>query len=79
MTATAVSVISILIQGGYIVYQNMFSYLLTSHGEMHMANGTPVYLLSAYQYAAVILPIGLIIAFLMLLGLKETRCQNIEG
>lgn len=79
MTATAVSVISILIQGGYIVYQNMFSYLLTSHGEMHMSNGTPVYLLSAYQYAAVILPIGLIIAFLMLLGLKETRCQNIEG
>ncbi|MGM9454527.1 MFS transporter [Legionella bozemanae] len=79
MTATAVSVISILTQGGYIVYQNLFSYLLTNHGGMRMFNGTPVYLLSAYQYAAIILPVGLLIAFLMLLGLKETRCEQIEG
>ena len=78
MTATAVSVISILTQGGYIVYQNLFSYLLTNQGEMHLVNGTPVYLLDAYQHAAIILPLGLLIAFLMLLGLKETRCQQIE-
>ncbi|CAM3039562.1 major facilitator family transporter [Legionella steigerwaltii] len=78
MTATAVSVISILTQGGYIVYQNLFSYLLTNHGGMHMVNGTPVYLLNAYQYAAIILPVGLLIAFLMLLGLKETHCQHIK-
>ncbi|QMT61079.1 MFS transporter [Legionella sp. PC997] len=78
MTATAVSVISILTQGGYIVYQNMFSYLLTNHGDMQMVNGTPVYLLDAYQYAAIILPVGLLIAFLMLMGLKETRCQHTE-
>jgi MFS family permease len=76
MTATAVSVISILTQGGYIIYQNMFSYLLTDHGGMHMVNGTPYYLLSAYQHAAIILPIGLLIAFIMLLGLKETHCHH---
>ncbi|PWY55200.1 MFS transporter [Legionella qingyii] len=79
MTATAVSVISILTQGGYIVYQNMFSYLLTNYGGMQMVNGTPVYLLDAYQYAAIILPVGLLVAFFMLIGLKETRCQHIEG
>jgi MFS family permease len=78
MTATAVSVVSILTQGGYIVYQNLFSYLLTNHHGMHLVNGTPVYLLSAYQYAAVILPLGLIIAFFMLFGLKETHCLQIE-
>ncbi len=78
MTATAVSVISILTQGGYIVYQNLFSYLLTQHGSMQVVNGTPTYLLSAYQYAAIILPLGLLIAFLMLFGLKETHCQQIE-
>lgn len=78
MTATAVSVISILTQGGYIIYQNMFSYLLTSDQGMHLVNGTPVYLLDAYQHAAIILPLGLLIAFLMLLGLKETKCQQIE-
>jgi MFS family permease len=79
MTATAVSVVSILTQGGYIIYQNLFSYLLTNHSGMHMVNGTPVYLLSAYQYAATILPVGLLIAFIMLLGLKETNCQQIEA
>ncbi len=78
MTATAVSVISILTQGGYIIYQNMFSYLLTNHSGVHLVHGTPVYLLDAYQHAAIILPLGLLIAFLMLLGLKETRCQQIE-
>ncbi|MGL5743063.1 MAG: MFS transporter [Legionella sp.] len=78
MTATAVSVVSILTQGGYIIYQNLFSNLLTNHAGMQMVNGTPVYLLSAYQHAAIILPAGLFIAFLMLVGLKETRCQQIE-
>ena len=78
MTATAVSVISILTQGGYIIYQNLFSNLLTNHGGMHLINGVPVYLLEAYQHAAVILPLGLLIAFLMLLGLKETHCQQVE-
>ncbi len=79
MTATAVSVISILTQGGYLVYQNLFSSLLTNYGGMHLINGVPVYLLEAYQHAAIILPIGLLIAFLLLFGLKETNCRQIEN
>jgi MFS family permease len=76
MTATAVSVISIMTQGGYLIYQNLFSVLLTSHGGMHLINGVPIYHLEAYQNAAIILPIGLLIAFLMLSGLKETQCRQ---
>lgn len=79
MTATAVSVISILTQGGYLVYQNLFSSLLTNYGGMHLINGVPVYLLEAYQHAAIILPIGLFIAFLLLFGLKETHCRQVEN
>ncbi|KTD45159.1 MFS transporter [Legionella quateirensis] len=78
MTATAVSVISILTQGGYLVYQNLFSTLLTNYGGMHLINGVPVYLLEAYQHAAIILPAGLAIAFLLLFGLKETNCNQAE-
>jgi MFS family permease len=78
MTATAVSVISILTQGGYLVYQNVFSTLLTHQGSMRLINGVPTYLLDAYQHAAIILPIGLLVAFIMLLGLKETRCRQVE-
>lgn len=75
MTATAVSMVSILTQGGYIVYQNLFSYLLVQHGEMQMVNGVPTYSLADYQYAALILPIGLCLAGLTLFRLKETNGQ----
>ncbi len=78
MTATAVSVISILTQGGCLVYQNLFSNLLTGYGEMHLMKGLPIYSLNAYQYAAMILPIGLLLAFFMLFGLKETYCRQVE-
>lgn len=72
MTATAVSIISIFTQGGFFVYQNLFSQLLTFHGELTYVNGAPVYSLAAYQTAAVILPIGLILAMITVVGLKET-------
>lgn len=79
MTATAVSVISILTQGGYVIYQNLFSYLLIQHGEVQIRHGVPVYSLSDYQYAAIIFPLGLILALLVLFGLKETHCRHNEG
>ncbi len=79
MMATAVSVISILTQGGFLLYQNLFSSLLIHHGGMQLINGIPVYHLDAYQYAAVILPIGLLVAFLLLFGLKETHCHQVEN
>lgn len=79
MTASAVGVISLLTQGGYIIYQNLFSNLLVNHGGMKILNGIPVYSLADYQYAAIILPIGLMLALIALLGLKETYCRPLEG
>ena len=78
MTATAVSVVSIVTQGGCLVFQNLFSTLLTSYGDMNLVGGVPVYSLAAYQYAAAILPLGLLLAFFLLLGLKETHCHQAE-
>lgn len=78
MTASAVSVVSIITQGGYVIYQILFSFLLVQHGEMYLANDVPVYSLADYQYAAIIFPIGLVIALLILIGLKETHCRQIE-
>ncbi|WP_028389609.1 MFS transporter [Legionella fairfieldensis] len=78
ITATAVSVVSILTQGGYVIYQNLFTMLLVKHGGMQLLNGVPVYSLADYQYAAIIFPVGLIIALFGLLGLKETYCRQVE-
>jgi MFS family permease len=78
MTAMAVSIISILTQGGYIVYQNLFSTLLLSHGDMQMVNGLPVYSLADYQTAAMILPLGLSLALFIIFKLKETYCRQVS-
>lgn len=78
MTATAVSVVSILTQGGYVVYQNLFSLLLIYHGGMQMRDQIPVYSLGDYQLAATILPLGLIIAWVSLRGMRETHGRHIE-
>lgn len=77
MTATAVSAVSILAQGGYIVYQNLFSRLLLGHGGMHMVNDVPIYSLADYQAGAIILPVGLILAGLIVFRLKETHCRHL--
>ncbi len=79
MTAMAVSIVSILTQGGYIVYQNLFSSVLVWHGEMHMTDGVPVYSLANYQTAAMILPLGLIVALVAISKLKETYCRQSQG
>ncbi len=79
MTAMAVSIVSILTQGGYIVYQNLFSHILLMHGEMQMVDGVPVYSLGDYQTAAMILPFGLILALIVILKLKESHCRQIQG
>ena len=78
MTATAVSLVSILTQGGYILYQNLFSTLLTWHGNAPMVDGVPVYSLSDYQTAAMILPLGLTLALFVIYRLKETHCRNVQ-
>lgn len=79
MTAMAVSTVSILTQGGYILYQNIYSAVLLHFGDMSLFNGVPTYSISAYQHAAIIFPLGIIIALGLIFGLKETYCHHEKG
>lgn len=76
MTATAVSIVSILTQSGYVVYQNIFSWMLSSQNNLTLINNIPVYALKDYQHAALLLPAGIVIALIVLIGLKETHCRR---
>ena len=78
MTATAVSLISICTQGGYVVYQNLFGLLLSRSDDMQMINHLPVYSLDAYQSAAIMFPLGLCLALALIFRLKETYCKAVE-
>lgn len=70
VTAMAISVISILTQGGYVIYQNLFSYLLTHSGELLSSHGHN-YTLVNYQQAAIIFPLGLALAYFLLKRLQD--------
>jgi len=72
MVATALSVVSLFTQGGYLVYQNIFSKILVKCGGVELISGTPVYPLASYQTAALILPAAFLISLLLTFGLKET-------
>lgn len=76
LTATAVSVVSILTQGGYVIYQNLFGQLLKHHWQGHMSQGLAIYSTITYQKALMILPYGFLIALLAGLLLKETYCRR---
>jgi MFS family permease len=71
ITAMAVSAISVLTQGGYVVYQNLYSLILTYFGESTMVQGAPVYSLASYQLAAIILPLGVALAYFLSSRLRD--------
>ncbi len=79
MTATALSIVSLVTQGGYIVYQNLFSAILQWHGGVQVVNGVPVYSFADYQAAALIIPLGLALALYNIYSLKETHCHQTQG
>lgn len=76
--ASSISLVSILLQGGYIVYQNLFSTVLVYWGQVRMMNGVPVYSFASYQAATVLLPISFFIAWLLVGQLKETSAYRSE-
>ena len=76
LTATSVSVVSILTMSGYVFYQNIFTYLLQSHWDKVILDGIPLYTKANYQLALSMIPIGFIIAFMMVLLLRETHCKR---
>jgi MFS family permease len=72
MIATLMSVVSILTQGGYSVYQYVFSSILMKSGGVEWVDGTPIYPIESYQTAALILPAAFIVSFVLVFFLKET-------
>lgn len=73
LTAMAVSVVSIMTQGGPVLYQNIFGHWLEAHWDGRIVDGVPVYSWLDYQHALWIIPIGFIIAFICALLLKERQ------
>jgi MFS family permease len=74
ITGTSESLASVLIMASGAIFQPLFGFLL----EFFSAPGTTEHFdSSAYQHAMMLLPITFVIAIVLALIVKETRCRNL--
>ncbi|WP_338521478.1 MFS transporter [Candidatus Legionella polyplacis] len=78
ISTMSVSVVSTITQGSYVVYQNIFSFLLMYCQKIRCLKSTFFYSIEDYRYAILIIPFGMIIAFFILFGLKEINYNLLE-
>lgn len=71
ITAMAVSVVMILTQGGSMLYQTIFGYLLQLGWDGTLADNLAIYSSSDYNHALWMIPIGFILALIAVLSLKK--------
>lgn len=76
LTATAVSVVGIITQGGAAIAQSFFGYLLKQNWMGEYANQIPLYSAADYHHAFLMIPIGFAVAFVAALVIKETNCHS---
>jgi MFS family permease len=75
ISGTAVAVTNTLIMIGGVVFQPIVGKLLDWHASSsQMVNGALVYTSSDYTYALSVVPVGLIIAIVLTMFVKETHC-----
>ena len=76
LTASAISIISVVIMASGIIVQPLTGWLIGLHWDHTMVNGQPVYLTSDFMWAMLIMPVCFVISFFIALGIKETGCRS---
>lgn len=77
VTATAVSIVSIITQGGGAGYQPLFGKLLESHWNQSIQDGVSVYSHANFNDALMLLVVGFVVAIIAALCLRETHCRQV--
>ncbi|MCD8525525.1 MAG: MFS transporter [Gammaproteobacteria bacterium] len=76
LTASAVSIISLVIMASGVIVQPLTGWLIGLHWDHQMVNGKPFYLKEDFMLAMLIMPISFIISFFVALCMKETGCKS---
>lgn len=76
LTASAVSIVSLVIMFSGIVIQPLTGWFIELHWDHTIVNGQPVYLTSDFMLAMMIMPICFVISFFIALCMKETGCKS---
>lgn len=76
LTASAVSIVSVVIMFSGVVVQPLTGWLIGMHWDHQMLNGKPLYLKEDFMAAMLIMPASFILSFFVALGIKETGCKS---
>jgi MFS family permease len=76
LTASATSIVSLVIMASGVIVQPLTGWLIGMHWDHAMAEGKPLYLKEDFMSAMLIMPVSFIIAFFVALGIKETGCKS---
>jgi MFS family permease len=78
LTATSVSIVSFNVIGGGALFQPVVGLLLDQHWDGSKVNGVPMYSLANYHYAFILLPLGFVLAMILLAFTKETYAKPVD-
>lgn len=78
MHGTAMGLNNMAVISGGVLLQPLVGYLLTLFWDHHMQDGAPLYQLSDYQYALLLMPACYLIGlWAVIFRIKETHCQPV--
>lgn len=79
LAGVAVATTNMLIMLGGVIFQPFVGWLLDMHSsDQYDLQGLPIYTADDYAWAISVIPIGLILAIILIPFLKETFCQERE-
>ena len=78
LTATSVSIVSFNVIGGGALFQPLVGALLDQQWDGTKVNGVPLYSLANYHYAFMLLPLGFVLAMVLLGFTKETYAKPVD-
>lgn len=78
ISGTSMALASVLIMGGPAIAQPLFGWLLDLHWSGKIFNHVPVYSVSDYHTALIMLPVAFVIGIVAVIIAKETYCKPVH-
>ena len=75
LSGTAIAFTNMIVMLGGFIFQPVIGKLLEMHWHGKVFNGIHIYDVSDYRYALLVLPIGLMLAAIVTLFIRETNCR----
>lgn len=75
LSGTAIALTNMIVMMGGVIFQPMIGKLLDKHWSGELVNNVHVYSVNDYRYALMVLPIGLMLAAVITLFIRETHCR----